>query len=160
MIDVLAQFAQGLFIFATAAQAYKCYKEGHAKGISHLLLWSLMVGYLIMLVYVQMQIGGDWILFGGYLGQMLMFGIIGMYKYYPRPEITPYTLKADKRYRVNKEILAELAQYIEKAPQQRFGQILRNMGFFKNERNLGLHYSDVFYEEPTKTLERIQNHEK
>lgn len=161
MIDLLAQVAQGLFILATAAQAYKCYKEGHAKGISHILLWSLMTGYLIMLAYVQVKLGGDMILFAGYLGQMVLFVVIGKYKYFPRKRLRNNF--DNKRYENNKKILKLLEEYVEFAPSQRFGQIIRNIGLVDTivldhltDKDRGPYFTNIFNEEPDKTLVRVK----
>ena len=49
----------------------------------------------------------------------------------------------------NNEILKILTEYVEKYPEQRFGQILYNFGF--------LPYGDPFYEESVDTLERVHS---
>lgn len=55
--------------------------------------------------------------------------------------------KISARRESNNEILKILTEYVEKYPEQRFGQILYNFGF--------LPYGDPFYEESVDTLERV-----
>lgn len=55
-----------------------------------------------------------------------------------------------KRQDANRELLKMLSEYIEKFPEQRFGQILVNYGFI-DENN------DPFYEESVDTLNKCKS---
>ena len=58
-------------------------------------------------------------------------------------------IKIENRQVANRELLKVLSEYVEKYPQQRFGQILVNYGFVTQ--------GDPFYEESVDTLEKV-NH--
>ena len=55
------------------------------------------------------------------------------------------------RKEANQELLKKLEWFIEKCPDQRFGQIITN--FFFPKYNI----CDPFFEESTETLEKVQN---
>lgn len=79
-------FAQFLFVGATFVQCYKTYKDGNADGLSHGLIWMLLLGFVIMLCYTVVRLNSDAILLTGYIGQMLGFLFVAYYKYFPRRE--------------------------------------------------------------------------
>lgn len=83
-LAILATIAQILFVAATLMQALKVAKEGHADGISHGLIFMLTLGFFIMMWYTIEVLNSDPVLLGGYIGQGLLFLIIGKYKYFPR----------------------------------------------------------------------------
>lgn len=53
------------------------------------------------------------------------------------------------RYQANKQILEKLAELVEKYPDWRFNQILSNT-------DVVLEGQDMFYDESTETLERLE----
>ena len=61
------------------------------------------------------------------------------------------------RHEANKEILAKLFEYVEKAPDQRFGQILRNLGVVREHYLDGIpaFWANDFYIESEDTLNNI-----
>ena len=61
----------------------------------------------------------------------------------------------NSRQNSNLEIVNLLIDYLIKNPNQRFGQALMNLNVLPRQENSEL--ADPFYEEPEKTLERIQN---
>lgn len=84
MIENLAYLASFLFVTATAAQAIKCWKDGNADGLSHILIWKLIVGFSIMTIYTVEVLNCDPVLMFAYTGQLSLFMIITKYKYFPR----------------------------------------------------------------------------
>lgn len=62
---------------------------------------------------------------------------------------TNWKIKIENRQSANRELAKVLSEYIEKYPQQRFGQILVNYGFVTK--------ADPFHEESVDTLEKV-NH--
>ena len=60
--------------------------------------------------------------------------------------------KISKRQEANLALLDQLREYIEKYPQQRWGQILSNYGFIPG--------GDPFYEESVDTLRTVVNTRK
>lgn len=86
-VNIFGYVAQFLFIFASLAQARKSYVEGHSEGISHGLIWSLIVGFVCMMYYVISKIGFDFVLMSGYIGQLTFCLVIAKYKYFPRKSV-------------------------------------------------------------------------
>lgn len=84
MIQYLATLAQILFLSGTLDQARKCRRDGNADGLSHGLIWQLIAGFAVMVVYTIEVLDGNAILLLGYVGQLSLFGIIVKYKYWPR----------------------------------------------------------------------------
>lgn len=64
------------------------------------------------------------------------------------------------RLEANRELVALLAELVEKRPTERFGQILRNCGFVREIRPInpeaGIPWQNEFYSEPQKILERVK----
>lgn len=86
MIEVLGWVAGLLFAFCGLPQAIKCYKDGHAEGISHLMIWMWCVGEVLMQLYVILQHGWDLPLLVNYWINTFFVIIIIKYKYKPRKE--------------------------------------------------------------------------
>lgn len=80
MIEVLGYMANFFFVSASVAQARKVYIEGHADGLSYGLLLQLIIGLSIMLVYVPMIVGIDYVLLFGYAGQLVCIVFMLYYK--------------------------------------------------------------------------------
>ncbi len=161
MIESLATIAQFLFLFGTISQVRKCVRDGHADGLSHGLIWQLIVGFFVMIIYTVEALNANPILLLGYVGQLLLFSIIVKYKYRPRQRRIGNHFDR-RRYKNNKHILKVLEAYVEKFPSQRFGQVIRNCGmvdtvFFEemNSRDGGPFYTNIFNEEPDRTLKRM-----
>lgn len=65
-----------------------------------------------------------------------------------------------QRKQVNLQIVEALRDYVNKHPEQRFGQILRNIGIVATVPvdpmlMKGPYFTNIFNEEPEKTLARI-----
>lgn len=83
-IDTIGWIAGLLFAFCGLPQAYKSYKEGHSKGISHLMIWMWLVGEILMQVYVLGKHGFDMPLLVNYWINTVFVLVIVRYKYRPR----------------------------------------------------------------------------
>lgn len=83
-MTILGYVASILFIKGSAFQAWRCHKDGHARGISHGLIWSLLVGFICMGTHVMVNIGWDTALMSSYILQALCFLVIAKYKYVER----------------------------------------------------------------------------
>lgn len=83
-LNCIAIFAQFLFVGATFVQCYKVYKDGNSDGLSHGLIWMLILGFIIMLWYTIVRLNSDVVLLLGYIGQLVGFTWIAKYKYFPR----------------------------------------------------------------------------
>jgi len=84
MISTFGAIASILFILATAGQTAKVVREGHAAGVSHILIWMLLVGFVLMVSYVIFNVGLDLILLSSYTFQAILWAIVARYKYFPR----------------------------------------------------------------------------
>ena len=84
MIEYLATFATGLFLLGTASQTLRSIVDGHSDGVSHGLIWMLLVGFSIMIYYVINVLNSNPILLSGYIGQFLLISIVARYKYFPK----------------------------------------------------------------------------
>ncbi|MHA2280274.1 MAG: hypothetical protein ACXAC5_05415 [Promethearchaeota archaeon] len=84
MIEYFGITASILFIFATAGQTAKSIREGHSRGVSHILIWTLLVGFILMTTYVISEIGWDIALLSSYTLQFILWTITAKYKYWPR----------------------------------------------------------------------------
>ena len=84
MIEYFGIIASALFVFATAGQAVKSIREGHSKGISHILIWVLLIGFILMTTYVISEVGYDFALLSSYILQFILWATIAKYKYLPR----------------------------------------------------------------------------
>ena len=69
-----------------------------------------------------------------------------------------------KRLEANLVLIDILTAYLKQYPDMRFGQALTNLGLATHRKvileefddtNKGFEFFDIFYEEPTKTLERF-----
>lgn len=84
MTEYLGLIASFLFIKGSAMQAWKCYREGHARGISYGLIIPLLVGFCCMGTHVYVKIGWDVPLMSSYILQAVCILIIGKYKVWER----------------------------------------------------------------------------
>ena len=84
MIEVIGWTAGILFAFCGAPQAYLCYKQKHADGVSHLLIWMWLVGETLMQIYVYLKHGLDYPLLVNYWINSIFVMFIIRYKYFPR----------------------------------------------------------------------------
>jgi len=84
MVHLLASISQFLFVLASFAQARKCYVEGHAEGLSITLIWSLIIGFSIMIYYTIVALNSNAALMSGYIGQLVCLLFMARYKHFPR----------------------------------------------------------------------------
>jgi uncharacterized protein with PQ loop repeat len=84
VVEALGTVATTLFLLATAMQTAKVMRERHARGLSHGLIWMMLAGFTMMSIYVLMAIGWNTVLMTGYIGQLIMFGVITKFKYFPK----------------------------------------------------------------------------
>lgn len=82
-IEALGIIGSLLFIASSAAQAVLSMKQGHSRGVSHIMLWAVMIGMTCWLIYAIAQVR-DYILISCLLGQGLCWGIVLKYKYFER----------------------------------------------------------------------------
>ncbi len=81
-MEIFGIIASILFIKGAIWQAVKCWREGHAAGISHSMIWSLLLGFLFMGTHVCAKFGWDSALMSSYIIQGICFVVIAKYKYF------------------------------------------------------------------------------
>ena len=84
MINFIGWLAGFLFAFCGAPQAYKSYKDGHSKGLSHLFLTMWTSGEILTIIYVLFKHGFDGPLMFNYTANLVFLVIIYKYKIFPR----------------------------------------------------------------------------
>jgi len=93
MIEYLGPIASVLFISGAVSQAFKCYKDGHARDISHGLIWPLLVGFVFMGIHVLRTVGWDTPLMMSFILQAASISIIAKYKLKERSKRTQKFLR-------------------------------------------------------------------
>lgn len=83
-VQVIGWTASALFALCGAPQALKSYREGHSRGIAHLLIWMWLSGEVLMQIYVFCRHGWDLPLLVQYWLNTVFVAIIIRYKYWPR----------------------------------------------------------------------------
>ena len=86
MIDLICWTASILLSLCGAPQAYLCYKQGHARGVSHLFLGMWFWGEVLLQVYVLLKHGLDLPLLVNYWVNLFFILIIMKYKYIERKD--------------------------------------------------------------------------
>jgi len=85
MTELVGWLSQFLFMISAAPQAYKVYVQGHAQGLSHLMIWLWTLGESLaivysMLTYVPLPIQIN------YCVNVLFMLIILKYRYFERKD--------------------------------------------------------------------------
>jgi len=84
MVEVIGYVGGFLFAFCGLPQAYLCYKDGHAKGVSSGLLWMWLSGEVLVQAYVILKHGFDMPLLINYWVNTVFVSVIIKYKYWER----------------------------------------------------------------------------
>jgi uncharacterized protein with PQ loop repeat len=80
---VLGYIAMIFLMLAGIPQAYKIYKQGHAKGVSTYYLVMVLLGFITMICYVFIT-NKSIPLIVNYAINIISFSIMAWYKVYPR----------------------------------------------------------------------------
>lgn len=80
MTETIGYIASLLFAFCGLPQAIKCWKEGHARGVSSLMIGMWLGGEVLMTYYVIMKHGMDLPLLLNYVINTVFVLIILRYK--------------------------------------------------------------------------------
>jgi uncharacterized protein with PQ loop repeat len=86
IIELIGWTAGILFAFCGLPQAIMCHKQGHAKGVSSVLIWMWLSGEILMTTYVLAKHGLDLPLLVNYAVNTIFVAIIMKYKYFPRSQ--------------------------------------------------------------------------
>jgi uncharacterized protein with PQ loop repeat len=82
MLEILGYIGAVCLAFSPIPQAYLCWHQGHAKGISSLMLWTWLTGEISMLIYTAPLC--DIPLTSIYAMNTILVIITLRYKYFPR----------------------------------------------------------------------------
>jgi len=84
MIQLIGCIGAISFSLCAVPQAWQCFKQGHAKGLSplFLLLWGL--GEVCMTIYVLLTVGWDIPLLSNYLFNFACLLVMSYYRFNPR----------------------------------------------------------------------------
>jgi len=90
LIEMLGWLGAGTLGVRAIPQTYKCWKQGHAKGISRSFLWLWILGQIFMLAHFV----GMYLLPGTHSLSMICYSvfilclvsIITFYRYFPRED--------------------------------------------------------------------------
>ena len=83
LVEILGWLGAGLLGIRAIPQAYKCCKQGHAKGISRSFLWLWISGQVFMLAHFLLG-AHSWSMIFYSIFVLCVVSIILWYKYYPR----------------------------------------------------------------------------
>lgn len=86
MIDVLGWIGGIFFTLCGAPLAYRCYIDGHARGLSTSFLYMWLGGEFFMHTYILLKHGLDLPLLIDHWASFIFLGVIFFYKYYERKE--------------------------------------------------------------------------
>jgi len=89
-VECIGWAASILFAFCGAPQAWKSYKEGHSRGVAHMLLWMWLTGEILMQVYVFCKHGWDLPLLVQYWFNTVFVLLVIRYKYFPTTKMEQY----------------------------------------------------------------------
>lgn len=82
--NIIGYIGSLVLIVSAFPQVYKCYKEGHAVGISAAMILMWILGMNLMLLYVCIVYPTSYVLIGNYLINVIISLILFKYKYFPR----------------------------------------------------------------------------
>jgi len=85
MIEVLGWGSNLVFALSGIPQAYKCFKQGHGHGLSHMLLWMWFTGELCAGIYAILK-GLPTPLIINYIVNFTSLLVIMKYRYFPRSQ--------------------------------------------------------------------------
>lgn len=88
MIEFIGWIGAGLLAVCSVPQAIQCYRQGHANGLSTMMIWLWGAGMAVTFVYVLSKC--DWPLVMNYGFSLVVVWLpIVWYKYKPRAQKSP-----------------------------------------------------------------------
>lgn len=82
----LGSIASFLFILGSSFQMIKSIVDGNSRGVSHLMIWMVTIGFCLMIPYVLWKAGWDFVLLSTYFFQLIEWSVIAKYKYFEREQ--------------------------------------------------------------------------
>ena len=84
-MELIGWMSSLLFAICAMPQAYHCWKDGRADGMSTFFLWTWLIGEVLGSIYVISL--GNYILIFNYVGNLLALLVIVKYKHFPRKKV-------------------------------------------------------------------------
>lgn len=84
LMDLLGWTGSALLALCVLPQCLKCYKQGHARGLSHLTLWCWLLGEICICIWTWVVLDGNLILVTNYALNLIGLAVIMYYRYFPR----------------------------------------------------------------------------
>ena len=82
LLEILGWLGAGILGVRAMPQAYKCWKQGHADGISKSFLWLWIFGQLFMLAHFSLGASSiSMVVYSIYV--LIVVSIIMWFKYFP-----------------------------------------------------------------------------
>jgi len=83
MIDIIGWIGALAFTVCAWPQAIQCWQQGHARGISKILLWIWLAGEVAMLIATPLKLGWISWLMMNYIGNTSALLVIMRYRFFP-----------------------------------------------------------------------------
>jgi len=81
-MELIGWISSILFAICAIPQAYHCWKEGKAEGMSLFFLWTWFIGEILGTIYVISL--GNYVLIFNYTANLLALLVMVKYKHFPR----------------------------------------------------------------------------
>ena len=82
MIDILGIVAGLLFAYSGVPIALECIRTKDASHISKQLIWCIEIGAILMLIYITVKLGFDWLVCTQYTITMVVWAVVLFYRYF------------------------------------------------------------------------------
>lgn len=83
-IEFIGWLASILFLVCGIPQAILCIRQGHARGMSTIAMWTWFLGEVLMLVYLYLKDIGTAPLYFNYIVNLLSVGLILWFIHFPK----------------------------------------------------------------------------
>jgi len=84
LIDAVGILAGCLFAYSGIPQAIAVHRAGRVENLSAQLQWCVFGGAVLMLAYITIKLGFDWIVWAEYSITIISWAVILYYNYHPR----------------------------------------------------------------------------
>jgi len=82
LIDIVGVVAGFLFAYSGIPVAIQCIKSGSAGHLPKQLMWCVFLGAILMLVYITVKLGFDWLVWIEYSITICVWGVVLFYRYF------------------------------------------------------------------------------
>lgn len=82
MIDIVGIIAGMLFAYSGIPVAIQCIRTKSASHLSKQLMWCVELGAILMLVYITVKLGFDWLIWLEYSITIIVWAVVIFYRYF------------------------------------------------------------------------------